>query len=55
LIIPSYHNDIIYNKTKFIRLQKTTSVTNTISVIYKTFYSSDRSNGNKIAVKQSSK
>jgi len=54
LIIPSYHNDIIYNKIKF-RLQKTTSVTNTISVIYKTFYSSDRSNGNKIAVKQSSK
>ena len=47
-------NDIIYNKTKF-ELQKIIGVNNTISAIYKTFHNHDRTNGNKIAVKSSSK
>jgi len=48
------HSDIIDNKTK-LQPQKIISVNNTISAIYKTFYNSDRTNGNKIAIKQSSK
>jgi len=50
----SCYGDIIYNKTKF-QLRKIIRVNNTISVIYKTFYNFGRINGNKIAVKQSSK